>query len=131
MISTSVLRLDQILKNLFLVSEIKQNEIVPEYVHVKSVLESVLVSFNKEIGEKNFKIVILGEDQNFCIDNKLFQTIIKNIVSNSLTYYRKPEPELRIHFSLTSGSLLLHFWDNGKGIKEEHQSKKTFQVTNN
>ncbi|MBC7389938.1 MAG: hypothetical protein H7329_12040 [Opitutaceae bacterium] len=123
MINTSVARLDQILKKLFLVSEIKQNDIIPEIFSIRNSLETVISSFKSEIKEKNFKIVYKGEDLNFCSDKKLFETIVKNIVDNSFTYNRKSDPELIVQITRIEDSVLINFWDNGKGIKSEHQIK--------
>jgi signal transduction histidine kinase/ligand-binding sensor domain-containing protein len=121
MMNTSVEKLDMILKKLFLVSEIKQNEIQPEVFDLKEVLEDVLDTFADEIKARGFKVIIEeNTGRGFSTDKRLFEIIVKNIIDNSLTYSRKTDPELRISTEFKLNDLVMKIWDNGKGIRPEN-----------
>jgi signal transduction histidine kinase/ligand-binding sensor domain-containing protein len=120
MINTSVEKLDMILKKLFLVSEIKQNEIQPEVFNLKISILDVLNTFADAIKERDFQVEV--DDllmRDFCTDRKLFETVIKNIVDNSLMYGRKSGGQIVITLDENGHELVVKIWDNGKGIKSE------------
>jgi signal transduction histidine kinase/ligand-binding sensor domain-containing protein len=124
MINTSVLKLDQILKKLFLVSEIKQSDLQPELLNVWQCFRTVLDSLALEIEQKQVEVVLEG-DQNcfFNMDGKLFETIVKNVVDNTLIYGKKHGSLVKVAFWKEEEMLYLSIWDNGKGIKAEHVEK--------
>ena len=120
MINTSTEKLDMILKKLFLVSEIKQNEIHPEVFNLKTLVLDVLHNFAESIKEKGFQVEV--DDlllRDFCTDKKLFETVIKNVIDNSLMYSRKLGGQLVITLDVSGNELVLKIWDNGKGIKPD------------
>lgn len=120
MINTSVEKLDMILKKLFLVSEIKQNEIQLEVFNLRTSVLDVLNTFADSIRSREFAVEV--EDhfaRDFYGDKKLFETIVRNLVDNSLMYNRKTGCQLVITLDESMGDLVLKVWDNGKGIKSE------------
>lgn len=120
MINTSVEKLDMILKKLFLVSEIKQNEIQPEVFNLKTSVLDVLNTFADAIKERDFQVEV--DDllmRDFNTDRKLFETVIKNIIDNSLMYGRKSGGQIVITIDENGHELVVKIWDNGKGIKTE------------
>lgn len=124
MINTSVHKLDQILKKLFLVSEIKQSDLQPEVCNIKKMVENVLDTYTGEIEHKEIKILLdTDQDTDFILDAKLFETIVKNIIDNALIYGRKHGSEIKIKIWQEDHTLHLSFYDNGKGIKQEHLEK--------
>lgn len=120
MINTSVEKLDMILKKLFLVSEIKQNEIQPEVFNLKTSVLDVLNTFADAIKERDFQVEV--DDllmRDFCTDRKLFETVVKNIIDNSLVYSKKSGGQIVITLDENGHELVVKIWDNGKGIKAE------------
>lgn len=124
MINTSVDKLDQILKKLFLVSEIKQSDIQPDVFDVVDVVKEVLESLKADIKAKEFHTSIENTMKRpFCTDKKIVETIVRNLLDNSLTYFRKNEREIAIFLGQEDKNLVIKVVDNGKGIRAEHIEK--------
>ena len=124
MINTSVLKLDQILKKLFLVSEIKQSDLTLEVLNVRQMIQTVLDGLSLEIEQKQVEVSLDADpDYIFNMDAKLFETIVKNVLDNTLIYGRKHGSIVKITVWQEEGTLFLSIWDNGKGIKAEHVEK--------
>jgi signal transduction histidine kinase len=103
-----------------LVSEIKQNEIQPEVFNLKTSILDVLNTFADAIKDRDFHVEV--DDllmRDFNTDRNLFETVIKNIVDNSLIYGRKSGGQIVITLDENGHELVVKIWDNGKGIKAE------------
>jgi len=124
MINTSVQKLDQILKKLFLVSEIKQSDLQPETFNVAKSIQNVLDLLADEFEQKQVEVQVQVQSNcTFYLDAKLFETIVKNVLDNTLIYGRKNDSIVQIKAWIQDGNLRLCIWDNGKGIKTEHLGK--------
>ena len=80
----------------------------------------VLNTFVDPIKERDFQVEV--DDlimRDFCTDRKLFETVIRNVIDNSLMYCRKSGGQVVITLDEYGAELVVKMWDNGKGIKAE------------
>lgn len=89
------------------------------------VIEDVKISIQNKIKESKAEIILdLSQCISLKFSRKNFQSIIYNLLSNSLKY-RSPERALKIHIStrIEGNYKVLSVKDNGMGIKEKDKIK--------
>ena len=90
------------------------------------VLEELIDQISQESQYASDKYKISFEDsqlpQLMWYNSKMF-LLFKNLIENGLKYNQSDHPQVRIHYSQKDGQHMLHFTDNGIGIKKEYFDK--------
>ena len=122
----SVLRLNRILHNLIDLTKIKEKEIQPSKVDLKTLLNDCLssVSHVNNFEKIHFKI---QNDVDFEVltDRGMLRTILFNLLENSVNFIQpdNPQPFVKVNLKYESNFLIIEVADNGQGIKKELQSE--------
>jgi signal transduction histidine kinase len=94
--------------------------------HLKEYLEEIMLSLSGKLKKTKHTVTITG-DETLTLDSYpgALSQIVTNLVMNSLVHAYQEEDAGQIHldFQLDNEQLILHYSDNGKGIKPEHMSK--------
>lgn len=99
-------------------------EFKPVAIHVDSIIRSVAYLFDTNLKEKGItlNITITPPDLEFTADAHMFETIIRNLISNAIKY-TYPEGSINIVAEIESERLQVSVEDTGTGIKKENIPK--------
>jgi signal transduction histidine kinase len=93
---------------------------------LKEYLEEIMLSLSGKLKKTKHTVTITG-DETLTLDSYpgVLSQIVTNLVMNSLihAYQEEDAGEIHLDFKLDNKQLILHYCDNGKGIKPEHMSK--------
>ena len=127
MLEQTVCKLDVTLLTLEKAMQIKEVDRLEDKINFRQIIDEILDGFKSFPDFSNLKISVDISITDEIISNKLIiQTILQNIIENSIKYQRKDsvEPVLNIKIQKSSGKdLQIIINDNGIGIKPEFQSK--------
>ena len=91
-------------------------------VTVKTSLQTILSDYQNEIDQKELKIILKGpSDFLFSTKEKLFTSILKNLIENAI-YYSLPNGEIILSFEEKNG-LSMTIEDHGIGIEKKEQER--------
>ena len=118
-ISTSVLRLDEVVKDLNRILQVKGdiNE-TKEIVHFSTLVEEIKFSVQNLVDKYNIEIKHdFSAINSFLTLRGYLYSIFYNLISNSIKYRKKDtQCNIEIKSNLVNGKLVLIFSDNGMGI---------------
>jgi len=125
----SVIKLDEVVNDLNQILHISQqvNE-RKEVVYFQQLADDIKTKFTNTIHQTGATITTRFFDKMYTVSIKSFlYNIFLNLISNSLTFYKKGQPP-RIHITSTvkNNTLILSFTDNGKGIDMQRFGNKIF-----
>jgi len=127
----TILKLDDYVKDILVLSRIKTTEISPVLINLRDNIDGILKQFQFMLDEKKVVVRInLAIDQPFFTDGKRLNIILSNVLSNSIKYMdsEKTMNTIEISATLSKGkNLMLSIKDNGIGI-ESHELKKVFEM---
>ena len=130
LIRSSINRLDDFIKNILSYSRNNRTGLEVEQIQLNETVLDVIHSLQsmKEANGIRFEVDIL-EQQPFYTDKLRFNTILKNLISNAITYHKKEETDRYVKIFGHSDHEGLHFSisDNGIGIDPAYH-QKIFQM---
>ncbi len=116
--------LNKTLKALMNISEIKKDKLTVERITFKSVIDNVMSRLKYTAGYNFIQAVVDVDPKHFVIsDRSLLETILQNLIENSIKYRIKDKPSLLIETVRHSNCLYLAVIDNGIGIPVDQQNK--------
>jgi len=122
--------LDTIIHDLGAVLEAqKRNDLQFETVSLRTLLKEICKRFDDEIKAANAQITIVASVDEIVTVRAYFDSIITNIISNSLKY-RNPQVPLTIDISVQTeqnNQVTITITDNGLGLDTELHKAKIFQ----
>jgi len=130
MMRTSVVRMDNTIKEILVYSRNSRMELVYELLDIRSITLAHIESILHMHGAKNISFVINIDDQAPFISDKLrVGAIINNLISNAVKYQRNEEEKPFVKFTFTADDEegIITVEDNGEGIADDHV-KKVFQM---
>lgn len=130
-LNTSANKLDDVIKDLNKVLEIRDHQSLPkEWVNLQEVVENVKENLKDTIAKNNahIDIDITAIPRVYTIKSYL-HSIFYNLIGNSIKY-RSPErdPVIKIIAEVTTTSAQVKFRDNGLGIDTEKYGNKLFSL---
>lgn len=99
-------------------------------INITNEINQTLLSINNLDGYSRISIQNnVPDDLNITTKANAFRAVINNLISNAVKYQdeAKESSYLKIYYTQTKESLLLHFEDNGLGIPKDQQ-EKIFQM---
>ncbi len=95
-----------------------------QMVNLKSIIENVLLTLEKDITELDAEIILPKKFPAILSSRTLIEQIVFNLVSNSLKYHSKGiKPKLEIAVEESPQKIIITVKDNGIGIQPEYQDK--------
>ena len=126
MIETTTKKLDAILMNLVQITMINREAIKITNVNIKSLIQDSINKFEilPEFSEIEF-ILDIDPKENFPSDPKLLQSILENLIYNSIVFRRQDidNSYVKINSFIKNDHLVLSVKDNGAGIPFEIQGE--------
>ena len=126
LIRASINRLDDFIKNILDYSRNNRTGIKAEQIPLNEMVLDVVDSLQSIKEAKGIRYEIeIREQQPFYTDRLRFITILKNLISNAITYHKKEEKDRFVKISGYSDQENLHLSivDNGIGIAPEYHQK--------
>jgi len=112
----------QFIRRLLNYIKIKDNQISIDEFNPAGVVEEILVLLEKEIHEKNARILFPSNFKNIHYDRYIFHHILLNLLQNSLKYTAKgKQPVIEIGFHEEQNEIHFFIRDNGPGLSKEEQ----------
>lgn len=130
MISQSTDKLAKVLNDLMEFSIISFDNLKFTPLKIKNLIDDVIVNLKYDIQASNIKLKIEDhQSREFKSDSKLLNSILQNIIHNSLKYKRDDieNPEIHINIKDFADGVKITISDNGKGMKQE-VLKKIFKM---
>jgi len=123
-ISTSAQFMDAMLRDLLVFSRISQQRVELTSVNLKTVVESVLSSLQKDIQEKNARVESSGPWPAVLAHEPTLAQVLFNLVSNALKFVTPDVPPL-VRLRAEAQAEFIRVWveDNGPGIAPDHQGQ--------
>jgi len=126
-IEGSVKKLDSFISDIIDYSRNSRLEITPIKVNLKENINNVFNSLTYLDPENKIdkRIIIAENAEDIVTDERRFNIVLGNILSNSFRYHRDyiDNPFIEVEVSPNTKGVLLSIRDNGRGIKKEHQDK--------
>jgi signal transduction histidine kinase len=119
----SILKLDNTIRDIVTYSRNNRTEVINEKIKVKSVIKECVesLSYLTPAGTTLEESILFKGVEIINLDRNRLQTILNNLVSNSIRYRFASRPlKIEIKTEIDKDSLLLSVRDNGIGIKEQH-----------
>lgn len=127
----TILKLDDYVKDILVLSRIKTTEINTSAINIKDNIDGILKQCQFMLSEKSIIVSVdLDVKIPFFTDSKRLNVILSNIVSNSIKYTdpSKEKNTIDISAKLNKGkSLTLTITDNGVGI-DTNELEKVFEM---
>jgi len=119
-IKSSCLNMASIIEKLLSIAQNSAESINLEHIHLKDLLEDVLLHLKMKI-ESEKATISLGNLDMINVDRIQFIRLIQNLIENSLKY-RSPDrlAEVNIHSKHEAGRINIYVSDNGIGIDEKN-----------
>lgn len=122
LISTSILRLNNILSELIDFKKIDQSVISPQSIDFKELIDNIRQSIQYRRNDTSIDFQIeINQVNSFYSDNGIIRSILQNLIENSIKYIHSlrddPYVLIKVDVSLSSASIVIK--DNGVGIDEE------------
>ncbi len=125
MMEKRVKNLSELIKNLTVVSSIKEGKLITKIIDFQQLINSIISTFSFYENYENitFRVHILSKKE-FYTDESLLYTIVQNFVENGIKYSKRSFDNSLIQVTVkdTQEGIELEFLDNGIGISEESQS---------
>jgi signal transduction histidine kinase len=127
LIFSEVFDLDFQLRNIFFSAEIEAGEcpLTLMSVHIKSLIDSVVKSFQTKIEKKSINLKFenkINEAAIFKTDSEKFHLILSNIIGNAIQF-NKENGSIEIIAEIKNEELVVTVTDSGIGISEDQQDK--------
>ena len=120
---SSVNRLDNTIQEILDYSRNSRLGLTYEWIDLVKMIEEIYADL-KYAAYKNldFRIKVADEVKMFYSDSSRLNTILKNVIGNSIKYHRKDTDSQWVEISAANedGKLIIKVADNGEGISEEH-----------
>ena len=131
MVADCTSKLDNIISDLLVLGRITYGELEYDLIDIKQIIDAILKSIKFVDGFKDisFNIIIDEEAKSVISEKGLFQTILFNLIDNSIKYrQKKEEPSyINIHISCKGNGILFKIEDNGIGIAN-NQKENIFKM---
>lgn len=124
-IGKSIYRLDDILTDMLALSRAKKGVLKRSAINFKELVEEI-INQHRENGAKKVEFDInIKETGNYVADDKLVQSILQNIIENSIKYRKEDADKPKVNITITADdkSAKIKVSDNGVGIKQEYQDR--------
>lgn len=94
----------------------------PEEIHIHSALQQITSLYALAAGEKDIEIINRIDDTYYVnADRKMFHTIFRNLISNSIKFTGK-DGKITIQAKPEAGNVTLSVTDNGIGMTEQEKA---------
>lgn len=123
MIGKSVLKLDDVLKEILNYSQNSRTELEISPINIKELIEASFNQLKYLNGSSAIEMQIeINDEVQFCSDNYRLSIIITNLLSNSVKYRddKKSVQSIKVRASISSTSAEIEIFDNGVGIQPEY-----------
>ncbi|NNE55696.1 MAG: PAS domain S-box protein [Flavobacteriales bacterium] len=122
-IQSSSVRMRQMVKELLAFSLLGHETVKLEETDLHELMDPVILSFSKEIREKNANVIV-GDLPVINCDKLQFSRLFQNLLSNALKFTRNGvKPEISIQCTEHKWHNTIEFSDNGIGIPREMVDK--------
>jgi PAS domain S-box-containing protein len=124
LIRESAIKLDEIIRNLNEVIQLRQRKLAISSINLKNEVSKLIAK--KFSTETNFSVFInIQDDLNINTDPSFLEVIIDHLVDNSFKFRNKKQlyPFCEITGSKMKSFTLIKIKDNGRGISQEHLEK--------
>ena len=132
-ISEAALRMDLLIQDLLHYSRLSRSQISLEPVDLRTIVQSVLTSLEREIETRGARITVEEPLPDLLGDKILLVQVLTNLLSNALKFTALGVP-LVVRFRAERRGRAVRLWviDNGIGIALEHQERifKIFERLN-
>jgi len=113
-----------LIEDLLRFSRLSKNQVSKEPVALNELIDLVLQSLNKDIEEKNAKIIVSSNIGSVYAERSLLSQILANIIHNAIKYHIKGVlPIVTIDVEEDEKNKTIKITDNGQGIPAEHHEK--------
>ena len=118
-------RLDNTLRNLLKIVQLKDNPLNLSLVTTEMIIESISDIENSFEQNKIRFVVNIPANLQFITDFDLFNTITKNILDNALKFHDETRKDPYVRFEITDEdeSIKIEIEDNGEGIEGDIETK--------
>jgi PAS domain S-box-containing protein len=126
MMSTSVNRVDETIKNILFYSRNARTEIKPELLNIGEMAAEHIEKLRFIKKEREVKFILTIDDETpFYSDKARVSSIIGNLLSNAVKYQcdNEKNPTVKFNFSISGNDANIIIEDNGEGIPKNMQSK--------
>jgi len=90
-----------------------------EWTDLNDVIQKSISNLRQDISEKN-AVVNIPDLPAYLCNSVEFALVFQNIIQNGIKYNESATPTVNVRTEQTDKQLLIHFEDNGIGIKEEY-----------
>jgi len=132
LMNDAIIRMYKLMENLLLWSSSQRGNIKPtkELNYPYYVVENTIQLYQQAINEKNLKVINqIPKDFAFVFDATLFDTVIRNLVNNSIKF-SNIDGEIKISCSREGKEVLFCVCDNGVGMPQD-KADKIFKIDKN
>jgi len=128
-IQQTTIRMDEVVRDLYKISEINNQSILIDQVNFRRIYENVMKTLTSFPDLNKLKIHFkIKQEKPIYSDESLLFIIFHNLIENAIQYRdQKRESQLLIHVEINENKSEIFFKDNGVGIEQEYQ-EKIFQM---
>jgi PAS domain S-box-containing protein len=119
-IQKNAVRIQNIIEDFVEISNLEKFKNPFEEIRVESIIDEVKLRLEKEIAQKNARIIINGELPVICCDCSRFTSVFVNLVSNAIKFADKDPPVIEIGCKNKGEYFEFYVKDNGPGIEEQY-----------
>jgi signal transduction histidine kinase len=117
-------RMNQLINDLLELSRVDQNNMTPEKVNMKVLIEDVFKSHQIKLLKNNIKTQIQGDIPDLFINESRAMQLFDNIITNAIKYCSNENgPEIIVGATQSQEGCAFFIKDNGPGISKEYHEK--------
>jgi signal transduction histidine kinase len=126
-IGSSVTRMDALINSILKLSRLGRNELKPELVRTKDIVQTLLESLTHQIDMHKAEVTI-GHLPDIIMDKTAAEQLFGNLLDNALKYLEPSRPgKIEITAKENAGDIQFTIRDNGRGIAKE-DTLKVFEL---
>jgi len=127
-IRRSVKRMNQLIEDLLAFSRIDYTTYSKKSIDLRSLCNSILADFKRDIEQKNITFSFLLEAEQLLADEKTLKISLRNLIANAIKFSRSDiKSKIDIISRQTSSSCVISVRDNGIGFDMKHHDR-IFQI---
>jgi PAS domain S-box-containing protein len=126
-IGSSVTRMDALINSILKLSRLGRNELKPELIHTKGIVQALLKSLAHQIDMHKASVTI-GLLPDLVMDKTAAEQLFGNLIDNALKYLELSRPgKIEVSAEQNAGETTFTIRDNGRGIAKE-DIQKVFEL---
>jgi signal transduction histidine kinase len=126
MMRISVNRMDAFIKEIVELSRNSQQGVKIEKVDLPAIVSEIFENLRYIPGAEKIDFTMeSGQNTEFFSDISRIKVVLNNLIANAITYhnFNQDNPMIKVHAVIKNRYALIEVFDNGRGIKKEHQDK--------